>query len=608
MTFQHSITVLVCTLLSTNAFPVVTRQRATPNHPLFMATLEVDAQQAIKGMVLEQLSSNVGTAREYAETFALSKTEAGLYGLFHAIRTSGMALGMNGLPFVVRKKELEKALDETDVLDGFFDMDDLEKALEDDFLDASRGSTDNRKGWKISAVSNPRGDSFEEARMKFDDVLAALERGTVIFNAAGAHIPKLAGPCLAVTDATATPNALNLYVTAAGKKTSAPPHTDKQDVVVVQTSGRKFWRVYQPTDPSLRPMADPFARGKGEDNLPLYNLEETGNLLVETTLEAGDVLFVPAGFPHTTATAIDESENNDTSLHMTFNIDTHVWDLDYVSARRLALRRACVKDTALGQSLEEENRYVGSINELSGPIHGDLFAEFPLGFLDIEEPEASNTLLEEVTTELMRVAKEVDQDTFSQVNESIWRETVERVRQQGLELLDIHRDMYIEAIEEGRAREAEDAMTAHLDTNKKAMSPERMQRLSLFRVQRHYEKINKSKADLVEWSYDGKPSDESKSSTALPENWAFTMPVKIGDQVEADLGGAFFPATVTRVAGNSYEVQYFDGDKESGLDRSMLKLLTPPKLANEEVDTSKMTPKQLKRWKKQQEKNKAKIN
>lgn len=109
---------------------------------------------------------------------------------------------------------------------------------------------------------------------------------------------------------------------------------------------------------------------------------------------------------------------------------------------------------------------------------------------------------------------------------------------------------------------------------------------------------------MVEWSYDGKPADSSTSNTALPENWAFTMPIKVGDQVEADLGGAFFPATVTRVAGNSYEVQYFDGDKESGLERSMLKLLTPPKLANEEVDTSMMTPKQLKRWKKQQEKNK----
>jgi hypothetical protein len=80
------------------------------------------------------------------------------------------------------------------------------------------------------------------------------------------------------------------------------------------------------------------------------------------------------------------------------------------------------------------------------------------------------------------------------------------------------------------------------------------------------------------------------------------MPIKVGDQVEADLGGAFFPATVTRVAGNSYDVKFFDGDQESGLERSMLKLMTPPNLGTEESDISNMTPKQLKRWKKQQEK------
>ena len=176
--------------------------------------------------------------------------------------------------------------------------------------------------------------------MTYDDVLGALEKGTVIFNAAGAHIPKLAPPCLAITDAASTPNALNLYITAAGKRTSAPPHTDKQDVIVVQSQGRKFWRVYKPLDPSLKPTADVFARGKGEDDLPLHTLQDIGELMVETTLEAGDVLFIPGGFPHTTSTALDNTENEETSLHLTFNIDTHVWDLDYLSFRRIALRRA----------------------------------------------------------------------------------------------------------------------------------------------------------------------------------------------------------------------------------------------------------------------------
>jgi hypothetical protein len=437
--------------------------------------------------------------------------------------------------------------------------------------------------------------------MTLEDVQAALEKGTVIFNAAGAHIPKLAAPCLAVTDATSTPNAVNIYVTAAGKRTSAPPHTDKQDVVVVQSSGRKFWRVYRPTDPALKPMADLFARGKGDDDLPLHTLQESGQLLMETTLEAGDVLFIPGGFPHTTGTAFDASEDDDISLHLTFNIDTHVWDLDYVSARRLALRRACVQDTALGQSSEADNRYVGKVNELPKEVHDDMFSEFPLGFLDEEPPE--DATVDAVIVELVRIANAVDPETAANVEESIWRETVERLRQQGMELLDIHRDMYLAAIDEGRTRESEEAMTAHLDNKRKTLSPERMQRLSLFRVQRYYEKVNKSKAALVEWSYLGKPAGDSSvpSAAALPENWAFTMPIQVGDPVEADLGGALFPATVTRAASNSYDVQFFDGDKEEGLERAMLKLTTPPNLVQDEADTSNMTPKQLKRWKKEQE-------
>ena len=436
--------------------------------------------------------------------------------------------------------------------------------------------------------------------MTYEDVLAALEKGTVIFNAAGAHIPKLAGPCLAVSDATFTPNALNLYVTAAGKRTSAPPHTDKQDVVVIQSAGRKYWRVYAPTDASIKPNADIYARGKGDDNLPLYTLEEKGELLIETVLNPGDILFIPAAFPHTTSTAVDASEADGTSLHMTFNIDTHVWDLDYLSARRLALRRGCVQDTALGQSREEDNRYVGRVNELPKENHEDIMTEFPLGFLS-DDPSEDATV-DAISEELMRISKDVDEETYSKVDPSVWKETVEKLREQGMELYDIHRDMYLTAIDEGRIREAEDELAASLGNSKpKTMTQERMQRLSVFRVQKHYEKVNQCKASLVEWSYEGQGS-KSEGSEGLPENWAFTMPIKIGDQVEADLGGAFFPATVTRVAGSKYDVRYFDGDQDTGLDRSMIKLLAPPNLGDDDVDTSNMTPKQLKRWKKQQAK------
>lgn len=67
----------------------------------------------------------------------------GFYALFHAIKSSGIALGLKGSPMVFRKEELPVNFEQ------FFTMKDLAKAVEDDFLDAAKGSTDNRKGWKV---------------------------------------------------------------------------------------------------------------------------------------------------------------------------------------------------------------------------------------------------------------------------------------------------------------------------------------------------------------------------------------------------------------------------------------------------------------------------
>ena len=204
---------------------------------------------------------------------------------------------------------------------------------------------------------------------------------------------------------------------------------------------------------------------------------------------------------------------------------------------------------------------------------------------------------------LMMALATVDDSTASKVGSEVWKETTERIQQHGKELLEIHRDMYLAAIEEGRTREAEDLMTAHIHSQgRKGLTPEQMQRLSVFRVKRFFDKIEVSSKSLFEWSYSGKASDAAEKP-GLPDNWAFTLPVNVGDVVDADLGGAYFPATVTRASDNTYDVLFFDGDRDVGLLRSQIKLLKPPAQADE-VDPSNMTPKQLKRWKKEQEKKK----
>eukprot|EP00554_Chaetoceros_debilis_P007145 CAMPEP_0194075816 /NCGR_PEP_ID=MMETSP0149-20130528/2743_1 /TAXON_ID=122233 /ORGANISM="Chaetoceros debilis, Strain MM31A-1" /LENGTH=663 /DNA_ID=CAMNT_0038756401 /DNA_START=84 /DNA_END=2072 /DNA_ORIENTATION=- len=568
--------------------------------------------------ILSRITNAAEESKQWADMFDLAdESGAAFHALFSGIRSSAN-LGLKGKPFYLKSSDVLKAMamgngndnedsNPKDGFSGFFTFEDLKKALEDDFLDADRGSTDNRKGWKVAAVSTPRGSSFEDARMTLDEVQAALTKGTVIFNTAGSHIPKLAGATLACTDAAALPCALNMYVTAAGKRTSAPPHTDRQDVIVVQTQGKKHWKVYSPPDPAMKPEADMYARGKGDDNLPMYSLEEGQygcKKLLDVTLEEGDVLFIPAAFPHTTDTIFDDVEDipENTSIHTTFNFDTYVWDLSYLSARRLALMRAGVADSCLGQDKVEDSQYVGKVNSLPKEIRDELMSNFPLDFLD--DMKASEVgSIDAVTEELERISKLVDPETYAAVPSSIWKETVETLHKEGTDLFDIHRDMYLAAIEEGRERKKEEEETAHLSGEElaraKAMTPEKMQRLSLFRVQKFFEQITEVKKNIVVWAQVNALSEGSTAGD-LPDNWEFTLPIKVGDQVEADLGGAFFPAEITKVAGSSYDVKFFDGDVMNGLDRSMVKLLAPPASdsagGNEDSPPPGLTKKELKRW------------
>ena len=203
-----------------------------PSSCRFLSTTsDIDAVTVDPDKVIRAISSSgMKEAKKWSEMFGFEGcTEESFFALFRGIRdlqsSEGNLLGMAGTPFYLDAKTV---LDETNLsFENFFTFNDLAVALKEDFLDADRGSTDNKKGWKVSRVSTPRDSSFEGARMNLDQVKSAMDKGTVIFNAIGAHIPKLAGATLACCDATSLPNAINMYVTAANQRTSAPPHTGK---------------------------------------------------------------------------------------------------------------------------------------------------------------------------------------------------------------------------------------------------------------------------------------------------------------------------------------------------------------------------------------------
>ena len=98
--------------------------------------------------ILESMQEYEAAGQQWTEMFGLQDVEGRFFSLFSAIRKHN-PLGLRGEPFVIRKEEFGDVAG--DGFGGFFTFDDLAQALQDDFLDAGRGSTDNRKGWKVRA-------------------------------------------------------------------------------------------------------------------------------------------------------------------------------------------------------------------------------------------------------------------------------------------------------------------------------------------------------------------------------------------------------------------------------------------------------------------------
>lgn len=121
------------------------------------SSLSSSSSSSSKDVVLRNLSSLSEEATQYSDMFELDDAGTAFYALFRAIRQGPIPLGLKGEPFCLRSDEVQQALAEggkqklekDTAWKAFFTMKDLEKAVTDDFLDAARGSTDNRKGWQV---------------------------------------------------------------------------------------------------------------------------------------------------------------------------------------------------------------------------------------------------------------------------------------------------------------------------------------------------------------------------------------------------------------------------------------------------------------------------
>jgi bifunctional lysine-specific demethylase and histidyl-hydroxylase NO66 len=99
----------------------------------------------------------------------------------------------------------------------------------------------------------------------------------------------------------------NAYITPATSQ-GFSVHHDTHDVLVLQTHGRKAWRVYPP----LVELAGTEQRWSKE-------LGDPGEPMLRADLQPGDVLYIPRGFPH------DATAHEEVSVHLTVGILARTW-------------------------------------------------------------------------------------------------------------------------------------------------------------------------------------------------------------------------------------------------------------------------------------------
>jgi len=104
---------------------------------------------------------------------------------------------------------------------------------------------------------------------------------------------------------------VNSYFTVHGQQTFSR-HWDNYDFFALQVDGEKEWEIYEPS--FRQPLPTHF-----QDEWDAASLRNCRRL-ARLTLKKGDLLYVPAGFPHT-AKAVPSQD----SLHLTVGLMTESW-------------------------------------------------------------------------------------------------------------------------------------------------------------------------------------------------------------------------------------------------------------------------------------------
>ena len=153
---------------------------------------------------------------------------------------------------------------------------------------------------------------------------------TIVLQALHLHHHPAAVYCRGLEVALGWPVQANAYCTPASSQGFAVHH-DTHDVFVLQVSGHKHWRIYEPV-----------VELPGKDQR--WKAELAGSVgppVHDLTLRAGDTLYIPRGWPHEAAAA------DAASLHITVGLHPAT----RLEAMRAALA-ACADDVELRRALD----------------------------------------------------------------------------------------------------------------------------------------------------------------------------------------------------------------------------------------------------------------
>ncbi len=154
-------------------------------------------------------------------------------------------------------------------------------------------------------------------------------------------------------------------------------HADPHDVFLLQTDGKKHWKVYAPSQDrplsygitvGSKKFSGPYSRQRlgrhtpGRYSTTLTTQKGTDGLLLDVTLTPGDLLYIPRGFDHEATTS------DDLSMHITLGVYGYSWHVAAVYAlSRLVEEHGEFRDF-LPHDLPTRNLDAAGIEETSARI------------------------------------------------------------------------------------------------------------------------------------------------------------------------------------------------------------------------------------------------